>query len=59
MLRLILEIFTDIYNKQSEKRYQGIPPLKKKRNGNGIAQSEFEKEKEFNGQFSDVFTNFK
>ena len=34
---------------------QGIPPLKK-RNGSGIAQSEFEKAEEFNGQFSDVFT---
>ena len=30
-------------------------PLKK-RNGSGIAQSEFEKAEEFNGQFSDVFT---
>ena len=28
----------------------------KKRNGSGIAQSEFEKVEEFNGQFSDVFT---
>ena len=28
----------------------------KKRNGSGIAQSEFEKAEEFNGQFSDVFT---
>ena len=32
-----------------------ISPLKK-RNGSGIAQSEFEKAEEFNGQFSDVFT---
>ena len=28
----------------------------KKRNGSGIAQSEFEKAEESNGQFSDVFT---
>ena len=42
-------------HKQSEKKTQGIPPLKK-RNGSGIAQSEFEKAEEFNGQFSDVFT---
>ena len=28
----------------------------KKRNGSGIAQSEFEKAEKFNGQFSDVFT---
>ena len=28
----------------------------KKRNGSGIAQSEFKKAEEFNGQFSDVFT---
>ena len=28
----------------------------KRRNGSGIAQSEFEKAEEFNGQFSDVFT---
>ena len=40
----------------SQKKYtQGIPPLKK-RNGSGIAQSEFEKAEQFNGQFSDVFT---
>ena len=28
----------------------------KKRNGSGIAQSEFEKAEEFDSQFSDVFT---
>ena len=33
----------------------GIPSLKK-RNGSGVAQSEFEKADEFNGQFTDVFT---
>ena len=42
----------------SEKRYpsiQGIPPLKKRNDGSGIAQFEFEKAEEFNGTFSDVF----
>ena len=34
---------------------QGIPHLKKK-NGSGIAQSDFEKADRFNGQFTDVFT---
>ena len=43
------------YINSQEKDTQGIPPLKK-RNGSGIAQSEFEKAEEFNGQFSDVFT---
>ena len=43
MLRLILKIFYRYINST-----QGIPPLKK-RNGSGIAQSEFEK-------FSGVFT---
>ena len=31
------------------------PPLKK-RNGSGLAESDFEKAGEFNGQFTDVFT---
>ena len=31
-----------------------IPPLKRK-NGKGVAQSDFEKAKELNGQFTDVF----
>ena len=39
----------------SQKKDTQVPPLKK-RNGSGIAQSEFEKAEEFNGQFSDVFT---
>ena len=43
------------YINSQKKDTQGIPPLKK-RNGSGIAQSEFEKAEEFNGQFSDVFT---
>ena len=43
------------YINSQKKDTQGIPPLKK-RNGSGIAQSEFEKVEEFNGQFSDVFT---
>ena len=34
---------------------QGIPPLKK-RNGSGLAESDFEQAGEFNGQFTDVFT---
>ena len=36
---------------------QCIPPLKKK-NGSGIAQSDFEKAEEFNGQLTSVFTFF-
>ena len=32
-----------------------FPPLKK-RQGSGLAQSDFEKASEFNGQFTDVFT---
>ena len=43
------------YINSQKKDTQGISPLKK-RNGSGIAQSEFEKAEEFNGQFSDVFT---
>ena len=43
------------YINSQKKDTQGIPPLKK-RNGSGIAQSEFEKAEEFNGHFSDVFT---
>ena len=43
------------YINSQKKDTQGIPPLKK-RNGSGIAQSEYEKAEEFNGQFSDVFT---
>ena len=48
----------------SQRKYiKGVPPLKKK-NGSGIAQSDFEKKKttkkkkteEFNGQLTDVFT---
>ena len=54
MLRLIPGIFYRYINSQS-KDTQGIPPLKKK-NGSGIAQSDFEKAEEFNGQFTDVFT---
>ena len=42
------------YINSQKKDTQSITPLKK-RNGSGIAQSEFETE-EFNGQFSDVFT---
>ena len=43
------------YINSQKKDAQGIPPLKK-RNGGGVAQSEFEKAAEFNGQFTDMFT---
>ena len=45
-------------HKQSEKRHPRYTPLRK-RQGSGLAQSDFEKANEFNGQFSeftDVFT---
>ena len=38
-----------------KKDTQGIPHLKRK-NGKGAAQSDLEKAKEFNGQFTDVFS---
>ena len=44
-------ICTSIVRKKDS---QGIPPLKR-RNGNGVAQSDLEKAEEFNGQFKDVF----
>ena len=50
MLRLILG--TSVVRK---KRHQRYPPLKQ-RNGSWVAHSEFEKAYEFNGQFTDVFT---
>ena len=43
------------YINSQRKDTQGIPPLKK-RQGGGLAQSEFEKASEFNSQFTDVFT---
>ena len=43
------------YINRLKKDTQGIPPLKK-RHGGGLAQSDFEKASEFNGQFTDVFT---
>ena len=43
------------YINSQKKDVQGIPPLKK-RNGSGLAESDFEKAVEFNGQFTDVFT---
>ena len=51
MLRLIpgLSINSQRYLRHSN------PHLKKK-NGSGIAQSDFEKADRFNGQFTDVFT---
>ena len=44
-----------MYINSQRKDTQDIPSLKKK-NGNGIAQSDFEKAEEFNGQFTYVFT---
>ena len=47
------------YINSQKKDTQGIPPPPpplKKRQGSGLAQSDFEKESEFNGQFTDVFT---
>ena len=43
------------YINSQTKDTQGIPPLKK-RQGSGLAQSDFEKASEFNGQFTDVFS---
>ena len=43
------------YINSQKKDTQGIPPLKRK-NGKGVAQSDLGKAKEFNGQFTDVFS---
>ena len=43
------------YINSQKKVTQGIPPLKK-RQGGGLAQSDFEKVSEFHDQFMDVFT---
>ena len=43
------------YINSQKKDTQGIAPLKM-RQGNGLAQSDFEKASEFNGHFTDVFT---
>ena len=42
------------YINGQKKDTQGIPTLKR-RNGNGVVESELEKADEFNGQFTDVF----
>ena len=42
------------YINSQKKDSQGILPLKRK-NGKGVAQSDLEKAKEYNGQFTDVF----
>ena len=42
------------YINGQKKDTQGIPPIKR-RNGNGVAESELEQAEEFNGQFTDVF----
>ena len=44
------------YIDSQKKVTHGIPPLKK-RNESGIAQSEFEKADEFNGQLTEMFSN--
>ena len=46
------------YKNSQKKDTQGIPPLKKRRGG-GLAQSDFERASEVNGQFTDVFTKSK
>ena len=43
------------YINGQKKDTQGIPRFKR-RNGNGVAESELEHPDEFNGQFTDVFT---
>ena len=43
------------YINSKKKIYPNIPPLKK-RQGGGLAQSDFERESEFNSQLTDVFT---
>ena len=42
------------YINSQKKDTQGIPRLKK-RQGSGLAQSDFEKASEFNGQFTDIY----
>ena len=56
MLRLTQEtsIGTSIVRKKDT---QIIPSLKRK-NGEGVAQSDLEKVEEFNGQFTDVFNKY-
>ena len=44
-----------LYINSQKKDTPGIPRLKK-RQGSGLAQIDFEKASEFNGQFTDVFT---
>ena len=46
------------YINGQKKDTQGIPPLKR-RNGNGVVESELEQADEFNGQFTDVFNKNK
>ena len=42
------------YINSQKKDIQGIPPLKR-RNGNGLGESEMEQVDQFNGQFTDVY----
>ena len=44
------------YINSQKKDVQGVPPLKKRNGLSGLAESDFEKAGEFNGQFTDVFT---
>ena len=44
------------YTNSQRKDNQGTPSLKR-RNGNGLAETETKKAEEFNGQFTDVFSN--
>ena len=46
------------YINGQKKDTQGVPPLKR-RNGNGVAESELEQADEFNDQFTDVFNKNK
>ena len=48
------DFYRYMYTNDQKKGTQGTPPLKR-RNGNGVAESELEHADEFNGQFIDVF----
>ena len=51
---MICMLITYRYTNSQKKDTKGIPSLKR-RNGNGVAQSDLEKAQEFNGQFTNVF----
>ena len=48
-----------IVSSPRQKRYSRYPPPFQKAEWNGLAESDFEKAGEFNGQFTDVFTHTK